>query len=143
MLAIPRDLITRGGAYRTRSRYLPGVDWEPWHSTGEWVVFAKRRGMQQARLFCKQYVHPTPVSRYSILTNAGSASSSNAQASKVGPCVSSIESRGCYARPGQTNVKRTTVIQDACLRSLSLSALTRRAAFEIDARVAKNGLEGL
>lgn len=32
---------------------------------------------------------------------------------------------------------------DACLRSLSLSALTRRAAFEIDAREAKNGVEGL
>jgi hypothetical protein len=48
---IPRDPITRGKAYRTRSRYLPRVDWRGWYLTGRVGGFGSRdRGMQQARL---------------------------------------------------------------------------------------------
>lgn len=96
---IPRDLITRGKLIALGRHTCQEWIGEFVILVGGGVVFAERRGMQQARLCSKQHAHPTPVSRYSMSTNARSASSSNAQASKVGLCVSSIESRGCHVQP--------------------------------------------
>lgn len=88
-----------GKAYRTRSPYLPGVDWGVCHFGGVGSCLCREKIRAASKSCCKQHAHPTPVSRYSMSTNARSASSSNAQASKVGLCVSSIESRGCHVQP--------------------------------------------